>query len=264
MAYAQSITDGSTIRVTAGYPSYSDGSAHRGIDTVHTDLMAYAPASGTVIVAQTWNGSTTGNQSWGNCIRVQMADGRVWLAAHFASQIHYVGETITKGDFIGVQGATGNATGNHTHWELWSSSAGGLNDPSSLIGIPNAVGTYDVTWDASTDPGGGGTTTDPTPDPTTVLALNPPAGTYITDELVVTITGIEGDGKVWLTGDGTDPTSSETRFLYTGPIRYWDGTHIIWVYDTNSGQTIGPYTYVIIDPNAAKKFPVWLLFQFDN
>lgn len=43
--YKQCITDVSPIRVTAGYPAYSDGSPHRGIDTVHGDHKAYAPES---------------------------------------------------------------------------------------------------------------------------------------------------------------------------------------------------------------------------
>ena len=50
--YKQCITDVSPIRVTAGYPAYSDGSPHRGIDTVHGDHKAYAPEAGTVVVAQ--------------------------------------------------------------------------------------------------------------------------------------------------------------------------------------------------------------------
>lgn len=151
--YKQSITNGSTIRETAGYPYYPGGGAHRGIDTVHTDLLAYAPAGGTIIWAQTWDGvTTTGNQSWGNAIRVKMSDGRVWLAAHFAEQTHRVGEVLAKGNLIGTQGATGNVTGVHTHWELWRGTAGGLLDPTEILGIPNGVGTYDVEWDAETPP----------------------------------------------------------------------------------------------------------------
>lgn len=163
MAYKQSITDQSTIYESAGYPYYPGGGAHRGIDTVHTNHLAYAPASGTVIWVQHWNGSLAGNQSWGNAIRVQMADGRVWLAAHFASQIHTVGEVIKKGDFIGEQGRTGNVTGIHTHWELWRGTAGGLLDPSEILGIPNAApATYEVEWDVGESP------TPPGPEPPAV------------------------------------------------------------------------------------------------
>lgn len=253
MAYAQCITDGSTIRVSAGYPYYPSGGVHGGIDTIHTNGLIYAPRAGTVAFAQTWNGSTQGAQSWGNCIRVRMDDGQIWLAAHMAEQIWHVGDVIEQGQYIGVQGSTGYATGVHTHWELWTSNVGtaARTDPSVILGIPNAVGTYEVYWDASG-----------APDPGSVLSLNPPPGTYETEELIVTISGISGTGNVWLTADGTNPRTSETRFLYTGPIRYWDGTYTLWVYDTNSDTDIGPYTYTIVNPRKSK-LPVWLLFQFD-
>ena len=160
--YKQSITDCPTIYVSAGYPSYPEGGVHRGIDTVHTNHLAYAPVSGTVIVAQVWDGhSTEGNQSWGNMILVQMEDGNTWRAAHFESQLWHVGDTISKGDYIGTQGKTGNATGIHTHWE-YATASGTLMDPSTILGIPNAVGTWDVEWDA-TDPPGPGPGPEPTP-----------------------------------------------------------------------------------------------------
>ena len=54
--YPQSITDQSTIFESAGYPAYSDGSYHGGIDTVHNNHLAYAPASGTVVTAHVWQG----------------------------------------------------------------------------------------------------------------------------------------------------------------------------------------------------------------
>ena len=44
--YKQCITGVSPIRVSAGYPAYSDGSHHGGIDTVHKDHKAYAPMAG--------------------------------------------------------------------------------------------------------------------------------------------------------------------------------------------------------------------------
>lgn len=158
MAYKQSITDCNTIRVSAGYPAYPDGSPHRGIDTVHCNHKAYAPADGVVEIAQVWDGhTTTGDQSWGNMIKVRMADGHTWRAAHFAAQLWSSGATIKKGDYIGEQGRTGNATGIHTHWE-YQDSSGNLLDPSAILGIPNSVGTWDVEWDAG---GGGG----PGPDP---------------------------------------------------------------------------------------------------
>lgn len=153
--YKQCITDTSPITETAGYPFYSGGGEHGGIDTVHGNLQAYAPVAGTVVWAQVWDGhTTTGNQSWGNMILVEFASNKYWLAAHFASQIHKAGDVLTQGQYIGRQGASGNVTGIHTHWEYWDGgqSTAYRQDPSSIIRIPNGVGTYDVEWDADTPP----------------------------------------------------------------------------------------------------------------
>ena len=166
--YKQCITDQSTIRVSAGYPHYSDGSVHGGIDTVHTNHQSYAPMAGTVEIAHTWQGGTTGNDSWGNYIVVKMSDNSYWLAAHFVSQIHSVGETITRGQYIGEQGQTGNASGIHTHWEYWIGGYGTAyrTDPSAILGIPNEVGTWDVEWDATNPPTPPEPPTPPGPSPT--------------------------------------------------------------------------------------------------
>lgn len=159
--YPQSITDQKTIFESAGYPAYTDGSYHGGIDTVHGNHLAYAPESGTVVAAHTWQGGTTGIDSWGNYIVVDMGSSTYWLAAHFAAQTHSVGEQITKGDLIGTQGRTGNVTGVHTHWEYWvgGQSTKYRQDPATLLGIPNGRGIYQVSWDAS------GPAPDPGPSP---------------------------------------------------------------------------------------------------
>ena len=100
MPYKQCITDGSTIRVTASYPYYDDGTRHSGIDTVHTDLKAFAPYAGTVVRAWHWEGGIAGKNSWGNHIVVQFAENQYWLAAHFASQIWSEGDTIAQGNIL--------------------------------------------------------------------------------------------------------------------------------------------------------------------
>ena len=151
MAYKQSITKLNTIEVTAGYPYYSDGSEHGGIDYVTGDHQFYSPVSGTVVWAQEWDGySTSGNQSWGNMICVEFATNRYVLMAHFAQQLWQEGATIQKGELAGVQGETGNAFGIHTHVEYWDGgqSTQYRQDPASITGIPNQVGTFDVEWDA--------------------------------------------------------------------------------------------------------------------
>ena len=171
--YPQSITDQPTIYESAGYPEYPNGGYHGGIDTVHTNHLAYAPAGGTIVVAHVWQGTTDDADSWGNYIVVDMGNGNFWLAAHFKSQIHSVGEVLKKGDYIGEQGETGDVTGIHTHWEYWvgGQSSAYRTDPSSLLGIPNgAPATYDVSWDA-TDPPGPGPGPGPGPTPSGSLPV---------------------------------------------------------------------------------------------
>lgn len=152
--YPQCITDQSTIFESAGYPAYPGGGYHGGIDTVHGNHLAYAPTDGTIVTAHVWQGGTSGNDSWGNYIVVDTGNGSYWLAAHFAQQTHSVGETIQAGQLIGTQGATGEVTGIHTHWEYWVGGYGTdyRADPSSILRIPNGRGTYDVSWDAVNPP----------------------------------------------------------------------------------------------------------------
>lgn len=132
------------------------------MDTVIANREVYAPRSGEVIRAHVWQGGTdpTTTDAWGNYILVEFSPNKYWLAAHFESQIWSVGDKVTKGDFIGTQGATGNVTGPHTHWEYWN---GGQNtsyrrDPSIVIRIPSDVGRYNIYWDGEGPPipGGGG------------------------------------------------------------------------------------------------------------
>lgn len=146
--YQTTITDFNQLQVTAGYPSYPGGGAHRGIDTktpANANTVVRCPNVGGKIIRSELG--TGGNWSWGNFIVCQMANGTVWLAAHFASRLVNVGDIVKPGDVIGIYGSTGNVTGPHTHWEYHtSSSIGGSNlgDPSFLLGVPNAIGVYDV------------------------------------------------------------------------------------------------------------------------
>lgn len=177
MIYKQCITDLNSIYVSAAYPSYPSGGYHGGIDTVHGNHKVYAPFAGKVVTAHHWGGGTTGNDSWGNYIVVQMDNGNYWLAAHFAEQLHYEGELLNQGDFIGIQGETGNVTGIHTHWEQWIGGYGSAYraDPSSVIRLPNSKGTFYVEWDAS------GSTPEqlPQPTPDNPPDINPNAEYYI-------------------------------------------------------------------------------------
>lgn len=74
----------------------------------------YAAAAGTVIVSQVggWNGG------YGNYVVIDHGNGTQTLYAHLSTDGVSVGETVTKGERIGGVGRTGEATGNHLHFEV--------------------------------------------------------------------------------------------------------------------------------------------------
>ena len=84
-----------------------------------------AAESGTVDQLQYWNGRTkTGMQSYGNMVRINhgVYDGGLLQTryAHMSKLLVKKGENVYRGQVIGYMGSTGNATGQHLHFEvLW-------------------------------------------------------------------------------------------------------------------------------------------------
>ena len=75
----------------------------------------YAAAAGIVIVAKSngaWNGG------YGNYVVIQHLNGTQTLYAHMSSVIASVGDQVAQGQTIGRVGMTGEATGNHLHFEV--------------------------------------------------------------------------------------------------------------------------------------------------
>jgi murein DD-endopeptidase MepM/ murein hydrolase activator NlpD len=74
----------------------------------------YAAAAGTVIVSRAsgWNGG------YGNYVVIRHSNGTQTLYSHLSSDNVSVGDTVSKGQRIGGVGRTGEATGNHLHFEV--------------------------------------------------------------------------------------------------------------------------------------------------
>ena len=109
--------------ITAGW-YYSDGKLHRAIDlraAVGTPVCA--AEDGTVDWVKTWDGrSTSGDQSYGNLVRIRHADyngGKLQtLYAHLQRVTVKNGQAVREGEVIGYSGNTGNSTGPHLHFEV--------------------------------------------------------------------------------------------------------------------------------------------------
>lgn len=74
----------------------------------------YAAAAGTVIVSKLggYNGG------YGNYVVIDHGNGTQTLYAHFSSISVSVGQSVSKGEKLGGVGETGDATGNHLHFEV--------------------------------------------------------------------------------------------------------------------------------------------------
>ena len=109
--------------ITAGW-YYSDGKLHRAIDLrAAVGTPVYAAEDGTVDWVQAWDGhSTSGDQSYGNLVRIRHADyngGKLQtLYAHLKESKVKYGQTVKEGELIGYSGNTGNSTGPHLHFEV--------------------------------------------------------------------------------------------------------------------------------------------------
>lgn len=158
MAYT-SITDaikgvlGSGFSYVRGFNlDPSVGPIHHGID-ISTTAGKPIPAfeSGTVIFSAFAGGGGTGyvhpyapptnaslaNQfaatGGGNTVVVQDSTGLEHIYAHLSALDVKVGDAVTAGNVIGNAGDTGDATGVHLHYGVFSPSSGQFLDPTSYL-----------------------------------------------------------------------------------------------------------------------------------
>ncbi len=126
---------GYTISSTYGYrvdPINGSRSLHTGLDIAGTGLGSpvYASDNGTVITSEM-------HGSYGNYIIINHNNGYYTSYAHMSKLIAKVGDTVAKGQIIGLVGATGRVTGPHLHFEAWQGGApyrGGTRfNPMSLF-----------------------------------------------------------------------------------------------------------------------------------
>jgi murein DD-endopeptidase MepM/ murein hydrolase activator NlpD len=118
-----------------GYRSRPIGSGtefHTGYDIPASYGSAIVAAeSGTVIYAGWMNG-------YGNTIMINHGGGLVTLYGHNSSLTVSKGQTVKRGQQVARCGATGNATGNHCHFEVRLN--GKAVSPEPYLGVKNIAG----------------------------------------------------------------------------------------------------------------------------
>ncbi len=101
------------------YEYYAPGNGcahyHNGIDLVGPpNSNVRAAAAGTVVYVG-WNWADGPDPAW-IVVIAHSGNLRSWYAHMQPTRPVTVGEVVSKGEVIGVQGATGHATGAHLHW----------------------------------------------------------------------------------------------------------------------------------------------------
>lgn len=104
-----------TITSPYGYrihPITGEFKFHAGVDIgAPGGAPILAAAGGTVTIS-------TYSSSYGNYVEIDHGNGLRTRYAHMSLRLASAGETVTQGQEIGLVGATGDATGNHLHFEV--------------------------------------------------------------------------------------------------------------------------------------------------
>ena len=142
------------FRITTEYGQMGNlwaGGIHQGIDLVGTTSKnVYSICNGVIERAGYDNGG------FGNYVRIKEngTENRIYLA-HLDKIYVRIGQQVTYTTIIGLMGATGNATGPHTHVEIREFQNGvavkKLN-PAVYMGIPNKKGTSRVNYSLIIEP----------------------------------------------------------------------------------------------------------------
>ena len=112
---------------------------HKGIDLVGTEKTVRAVVGGVVGQSILITDPKNRTSEWGNYVRVDGEDGRLYYYCHLSKRLVDRGAKVAVGDAIGIEGSTGKSTGSHLHFEVREN--GKSIDPTTIIGIRNAVGT---------------------------------------------------------------------------------------------------------------------------
>ena len=118
-------------RVTSEYgyrihPVYGTRKFHSGIDiAAPKGTVIYAAADGVVTLAATSGG-------YGQCIIINHGSGLATLYGHCSQIDVSKGQSVSKGDRIGLVGSTGVSTGPHLHFEVRENGA--TKNPREYIG----------------------------------------------------------------------------------------------------------------------------------
>lgn len=145
----KTIFNGDKFKVTSGFelPERPD---HHGIDLVGLDnITVISPIDGVVKSSCIITDKSNTTWEWGEYVRVDDEKGNRYYFCHLLRRLVMVGQTVKKGDALGIMGNTGLSKGAHTHFEIRKPDGKTRLNPAEFLGIANAIGSY--TFNAEPD-----------------------------------------------------------------------------------------------------------------
>ncbi len=109
----------------SSYQGMRWGRFHRGIDIARPRNHSILAADNGTVTFAGWR------SGYGNTVEINHNNGMETLYAHLNSIDVQVGQTVAKGQKIGVMGQTGNSTGIHLHFEVFQN--GKLVNPMDFL-----------------------------------------------------------------------------------------------------------------------------------
>ena len=114
---------------------------HYGIDIVGlSDKNIYSTVNG-VVAESRWENDDDHSQGYGQLVRIVDNDtGLSFIFGHLSERSVSQGDTVTKGQKIGVEGSTGNSTGSHCHYQVSENWNEGTQNPANYGNFQNVEG----------------------------------------------------------------------------------------------------------------------------
>ncbi|MGM9924791.1 MAG: murein hydrolase activator EnvC family protein [Bacillus sp. (in: firmicutes)] len=110
------------------------GSFHAGVDIANSAGTPIVAAADGVVARSAYS------SSYGNVVYITHSiNGQIYTTvyAHMESRAVSMGQTVSKGQYIGAMGNTGDSQGNHLHFELhkgsWTPSKSGAINPIGIV-----------------------------------------------------------------------------------------------------------------------------------
>ncbi len=114
--------------ITQGFWAWEWGHRHGGLDIAADAGTPLVAADGGTVIEAGWN-----PYGFGYCVVIDHGNGFKTLYGHMLHHPNvWVGEAVSRGQYIGPMGSTGNSTGPHVHFAIFYN--GILRDPLNYLG----------------------------------------------------------------------------------------------------------------------------------